>query len=192
MQIRHPYSKLSKPTALIVALLACPQVASPAAAEQESEDILPEIREYLGQHLGRWESGTTYFDIDGNVTREEIEGYGEKVLIEDQVNLHFSYNKDGTVNTALRFYSAEDDKYYLVDVTHDGRVWIISANRGESVFYSQEKELPDGRKVILKITHENVRQNAFEAIVEVSFDGGGAWRKLSHQDYKKIGENPDR
>jgi len=166
-------------------------IYSPGDA-QDSDPALSAAEEFLTYHLGRWESNTTYFDKDGNVVREEVEGNGEKVLIPGQVNLHFSYNNDETVNTAFRFYSPEDDKLYMIDVTADGRWWVLSSTPGSDVAYSQEKSLPDGREVILKITHFNTRPNAFEAIAEVSFDHGESWQKYSHQDYRKIGDNASR
>ena len=176
-----------------IALLSCSLIfLIPAAAAEEKNDARADVQEYMTYHLGRWKSNTTYFDADGNVVKTEAEGNGEKTLIEGQVNLHYSYNTDGTVNTAFRFHSPEDDKLYMIDVTHEGRWWVISGNRGENVFNSQEKELPDGRKIILKITHGNIRPGAYEAVAELSFDGGETWQKFSHQDYKKIGENLER
>lgn len=173
-------------------LLTCLLFAPLASIAQDRERASADIREYMTYHLGRWQSNTTYFDADGNVTKEEVEGFGEKVLVDGQVNLHFSYNSDGSVNTAFRFYSPEDDKFYMIDVTAQGRWWILSGARGSNKLRSHEKSLPDGRTVILKVTHSDIRPEAFESTAEVSLDGGNSWQKYSHQDTRKIGDDAKR
>lgn len=184
-------SKVSATAGTVV--LSVGLLVSSNAAWGEDERSAPiDIQEYMTYHLGRWQSTTTYFDADGNATKEEVEGSGERVLLSDQVNLHFSYNADGSTNTAFRFHSPEDDTFYMIDVTHEGRWWVLTQERESEFMYSNEKELVDGRKVTLRIKHFNIRPAAFEATVDVSFDSGETWRLMSHQDYRKIGNNPDR
>lgn len=156
------------------------------------EELPNDVLQYMTYHLGRWQSHTTYFDGEGNAVKEEVEGSGERILVEGQVNLHYSYNADGTINTAFRYYNPEDDKLYMVDVTAQGQLWIVSGNRGENVQYSAEKTVPDGRKVTLRMTHSNIHDGAFEADVHVSFDHGDSWQRYSHQEYKKIGDGWER
>ena len=175
--------------AQVVILLSGLILAGSLSAEDRFDS---DIQEYMKYHLGRWVSNTRIYDADGKVAREFEEGYGESVLIDGQVNLHFSYNSDGSTNTAFRFHSPEDDKFYMIDVTHEGRWWVLSQERGAEYVYSQEKNLPDGRRVVLRIRHFNVRPGAFEATAHVSFDSGTTWRLMSHQDYRKIGDDPAR
>ena len=174
---------------IVVTLTACltSLLHAPLAAAQDHDKRPDGVREFMTYHLGRWESTTTHFNFDGSV-KKDVGGYGEKVLVDGQVNLHYSYLADGSVNTALRFYSPGEDKVYMIDVTAKGTWWVLSGKRGEDILYSAQKELPDGRKMIFKATHTNIRPDAFDAIFELSDDGGTTWRKTSHSEYRKIGD----
>lgn len=149
-------------------------------------EVSPAVMDYLTSLLGRWEARTTLYDAWGNVERELVGGFTEEKLVENHLNLHTSHLPDSRVNKAFRFVNPMENKAYLIDVTADGNWWVVSGNVGDSVQQSLERELADGRRVILRFTHANVRDGSFEALMHRSFDGGEAWQLRSHTYYRRV------
>ena len=151
------------------------------ANAQEDKALPHEVLEEFRYPIGYWRWEGMRFDSAGDVVGEDSGRMSEEVVVENHLSLHTSYNADGSVNKAFKFYNARENRFYLLDVQASGEYWILSSTPGKNIWTSQEKELPDGRRVIIRFTHLNYTEDSFEAIMEVSFDSGATWQRRARQ-----------
>lgn len=142
---------------------------------------------WLEHSLGRWQVKADQFDAEGNVVRTlEWQNHAEYLLPGRLVLLTHNAPQLGSVSKTLVFYSLDEEKWYLVDVNQNGELWILTGGLDREVITSQPRKTADGRTLVVRFTHENIEDDSFEALMEVSFDLGKTWRRSSRQYMTRI------
>lgn len=135
---------------------------------------LEKAQERLDYLIGTWDSTTEILDDGGDVIRTDhsvdiIEPFiGTKVLLTTVVG-------SGPVRKTIRFYDQAERRYYEIGVGELGDVWILTGGMDEYVTTSQVRAARDGTDVLVRFTHTNIQPDSFEALMEVSRDGGESW-----------------
>ena len=175
----------------LVALATLSQQQLLSAPIQSELDALPdsalppipaEAKRRMEHSLGHWEVRAEHFDAEGKVVRTSGWENSAEYLLEGRlVLLTHNAPKLGSISKTLVFYSDSEEKWYLVDVNQKGDLWILSGDLDREVITSEPKKREDGRTVIIRFTHENIKDDSFEALMEYSYDGGASWTKGSRQ-----------
>ncbi len=79
------------------------------------------------------------------------------------------------------FYNFAKSKFYLTSVDAAGDLWVLSGGLDEYVITSQPRPHRRGRTTQIRFTHSNIEQDSFDAIMEMSRDGGKTWWMRSRQ-----------
>ena len=119
---------------------------------------------------------------DGQVVRTSTGRDTAKYIIPGRVVELTTENLDqGSVSKAWMFYKVAAGKYYLTSVDARGDLWILSGGLDEYVLTSEPRPNPRGGTTLIRFTHTNIEQDSFEAVMEMSRDGGKTWWKRSRQ-----------
>ena len=95
----------------------------------------------------------------------------------------------GAVSKGHMFYSFRDKKFYMTSVDANGDLWILSGGLDKFTLTSRPRKRRNGSEFLIRFTHENIKPNSFEALMEMSVDGGKTWFRRSRQFLRRI-EDP--
>jgi hypothetical protein len=141
-----------------------------------------EAKKRLDHHVGEWDARTEFLGRDGQVVRTTKARDSAKYIIAGRViELTTENLEQGSISKAWMFYNAAKDRYYLTSVDAKGDLWILSGGLDEYVLTSEPRPHPRGGTTMIRFTHSNIEQDSFEAVMEMSRDGGQTWRKRSRQ-----------
>lgn len=169
-------------TRILYALLAISLTAPPAIAQRKLPELPLEAKKRLDHHVGEWDTRTEFLGRDGQVVRTTTGRDTAKYIIPGRVvELTTENLEQGSVTKAWMFYMVADGKYYLTSVDARGDLWILSGGLDEYVLTSQPRPNPRGGTTLIRFTHTNIEQDSFEAVMEMSRDGGETWWKRSRQ-----------
>ncbi len=158
-----------------------------ALPEPALAELPAEARRRLEHAIGTWQVRAEQIDAEGNVVgTREWQNRAEWLLPGRMVLLTHRTAHLGSVSKALVFYSVEEQTWYLIDVNQNGERWVLTGDLEREVITSQPRELPDGREILVRFTHEKVEADSFEALQEVSFDRGETWTVSGRQYLTRI------
>ncbi len=172
-----------KKVAIIVSMLI---QSFPLWAQTSNAKIPEEAQERLDHIVGKWAFRTDFLTRTGEV-RRSVEGTEEaRYLIDDRV-VELTTNVSGSTSKGWLFYDTVSDEFKLTSVDARGDLWVLSGDLETYVITSQPKTQSNGRELTIRFTHENIREDSFEAIFETSIDGGKSWWTRSRQYMKRDG-----
>ena len=166
-----------------MALLALCLVVPRVAGQTNLPDLPPEARKRLDHHIGEWHVRTEFLGRDGQVVRTTAATDTARYIIPGRVvELTTEIPENGGISTkAWMFYNSARAKYYLTSVDAKGDLWVLSGGLDEYVITSMPRPHPRGGTTMIRFTHTNIEQDSFEAVMEMSRDGGKIWWKRSRQ-----------
>ncbi len=164
---------------LVLFQAADAQVVEPSSALERSV-------EELRTSIGRWETTTTFLDVDGSVVGIATGVYEFSWVVPDRVVTGRSETPDLQQASAILFYINETKaQIEMVSVGGDGSLWIMTGPLGGDERLSQEFRTVDGGASQLRFTRFNVSPDAFESRMEITSDGGRTWSPGNHQLFRR-------
>ena len=106
-------------------------------------------------------------------------GHRQYVIPGRVVELTTENLAQGSISKAWMFYNVAEGQYYLTSVDAKGDLWVLSGGLDDYVLTSKPRPHPRGGTTMIRFTHTNIEQDSFEAVMEMSRDGGRTWRKRS-------------
>lgn len=147
-----------------------PPVAIPDAARQR-----------LDHHIGEWAVRTEVLGRNGEVVRTTTHQESATYAIDGRVVEVTIDAPNGSVSKAWMFYNTVAGEFCLTSVDARGDLWVLTGGLDEYVTTSQPRSHPRGGTVTMRFTHTNIEEDSFEALMEMSRDGGETWFQRSRQ-----------
>ena len=151
------------------------------AVNAQPPELPAEAKRRLDHHVGEWEVRTEYLGRDGQVVRSAASRDSARYVIPGRVVELTSTASDDSISKAWMFYNVAAGEYCLTSVDGRGDLWVLCGGLDEYVITSEPRPHPRGGTIMLRFTHTNIQQDSFEALMEVSRDGGSTWWKRSRQ-----------
>lgn len=159
--------------ALLVVLL----VGSVSAEAAEELDFA-EARSRLTYLVGTWNATTEYLDDLGNVVRK-VQGSHEANWAIDGtvVEVKASVPELEVVTRLQFFHNVSEDRFYMTSVDAQGDLWVLSGDLGaELVLTSAPKKQPDGKQLVVRLTHHDIGEDSFATLMEYTENKGKSWQ----------------
>lgn len=170
-----------RPVRLAALALACALALAPPSLAQEGE-LPAEARERLAYAIGSWAWSGEILDPQGNVVRT-MEGTQEATwLVPGRIVQMRDTDAGGGGGHSWWVWDERAGAWTLVSISpDDGAVWILKGDLERWVITSEPRPRPDGTTVRIRFTHHDIEPDGFQALMEVSLDGGATWRARSRQ-----------
>lgn len=149
----------------------------PAFAQETN---LPEEARYRIDYLvGTWDVYEDTLDEDGNVIGTSHATHIIEYFLGDSVLQTTAIPDQGEVRKTIRFYDKELETFYEIGVGKEGDVWILTGDlETYHMTFKGRKPQANGSYILGRFFHTNFQPNSFEAILEISRDGGETWTKV--------------
>lgn len=175
---RRPVRMRLTHLALVLALTAH---SFAAGASAQLPDLPAEARKRLDHHVGEWNVRTEFLGRNGGVVRTSEATDTARYVIPGRVVELATVANEKIVSRAWMFYNTTADEFTLTSVDPRGDHWVLTGGLDEYVITSAPRPHPRGGTLMIRFTHVNIELDSFEALMEMSRDGGETWFPRSRQ-----------
>jgi len=155
---------------------------APQVSAQATEAELPAVAvERLEYAIGEWDVVGERLLPDGTVGEPVHGGMSASWLVPGRIVQMADRDPEGG-GRSWWVYDRATEAWTLVSIgVENGAVWVLRGNLEEWIITSDPRQWPDGRSAQIRFTHHDIQPNSFQALQEVSFDGGQTWAAVFRQ-----------
>jgi hypothetical protein len=162
----------------IALALACAALLAPWAghAQPDLAEVPEEAARRFEHILGRWSSTWEWIGPDGEAVGTERGTETARWAVEGRlVELTTEIEGRPGPSKAWMFWSAPAGLFHLVSVGPNGDLWTLSGGLEEFVITSEPRLQPDGRTMVIRISHGEESEDRLTAVMEYRYPPAEAW-----------------